>query len=130
MRYTPIILVLSLLFISTITFPAVKADTQINAFVHMQQWGTSLSFGGQEGIAADDHWHFFLADSKPTSDDGNYAIHVAVLDNTTHNFTSSSINGISGLDVPYHVSDIFCDDNYLFVPWSDWPTQSQAKCYV
>ena len=42
----------------------------------------------------------------------------------------TAINGVSYVDIGYHVSDPFCDNNYLFVPWSNYPTENIAKCYV
>jgi hypothetical protein len=90
----------------------------------------SYDFGDfiQQGIASDDNGHFFISTSISLI---SGKISVARLEN--NKFIKDSINGISEIDIGWHIGDPFCDDKYLFVPWISWNVitdPGEVKCHV
>lgn len=75
----------------------------------------------QEGIASNDNGIFFITSF--------HKLFVAELNGNTGNFDKID-------EYPYnsrHFGDPFCDNDYLFVPWSNWNgiiDPDEAKCYV
>jgi len=84
----------------------------------------------QEGVASDDKGTFFISTARWAN---KGKITVAKRD-TWNTFGQKEINGISELDIGWHIGDPFCDDKYLIVPKSDWnihnPVPDKAECRV
>ncbi len=84
----------------------------------------------QEGIASNDKGTFFISTAR-WPNKGK----ITVAERKTWNsFVEIDINGISELNIGWHIGDPFCDDNYLIVPKSDWnihnPVPDKAECRV
>lgn len=108
----------------------IVAGVESGPFKHEQQWTYDFDVVSQEGIASNDNGIFFITSSDK--------VHVAMLDEINNEFVYTSINGIRKWEIKTwdwdHLGDPFCDNNYLFVPWSNSKMgktiPTEAKCYV
>jgi hypothetical protein len=136
--------VTSTLFIENSITKAKSINEQLNLHIEQKylssesdtfeyKAGLNYNFGmiTQEGIASDDNGTFFIATARWPNIG---KITVAKRDAATNSFIKSDINGISELNIGWHIGDPFCDDKYLIVPKSDWnfynPVSDKVECHV
>ena len=104
----------------TLSLPSIEGG-----FTYDRQITAERPLAPNQGIGcAPDGNHFFF----PASYIGYGRTFVQELSGNT--FVSSDINGVSMTAQGYHSGDCFCSNNYLFVAWSNYPTEDVAKCFV